>query len=135
MIELSVYGLLVPSRLSINERSETKGNARGLMGRGKKGKRLADHVFKVADEIMVDSGGILNLENRPFHLAYLSWKLACLPFLFPSSYHPLLPSTSCLDVARVSFLVYPPARVCRVLPRDTTGEESEFTVTKYKSLA
>ena len=42
------------------------------MGRRKGERRLADPVFKMAD-----GAEILNLENRPFHRAYLSRKLPC----------------------------------------------------------
>ena len=31
----------------------------------------------MADELMADGREILNLENRPFHQAYLSGKVAC----------------------------------------------------------
>ena len=47
------------------------------MGRRKGEGRLADPVFKMADELMADGAEILNLENRPFHQAYLSRKLPC----------------------------------------------------------
>ena len=47
------------------------------MGRRKGERRLADPVFKMADELMADGAEILNLENRPFHRAYLSRKLPC----------------------------------------------------------
>ena len=48
-----------------------------MMGRRKDGRRLGDPVFKIADELMADNCEILNLENRPFHRAYLSRKLTC----------------------------------------------------------
>ena len=35
------------------------------MGRRKRERQLADHVFKMADELMADGAEILNLENRP----------------------------------------------------------------------
>ena len=63
---------LVPSRLSWE-----RGEARGVMGRRKGERRLADPVFKMVDELMADGAEILNLENRPFHRAYLSRKLPC----------------------------------------------------------
>ena len=47
------------------------------MGRRKGERRLADPVFKMVDELMADGAEILNLENRPFHRAYLSRKLPC----------------------------------------------------------
>ena len=47
------------------------------MGRRKGERRLADPVFKMADELMADGAEILNFENRPFHRAYLSRKLPC----------------------------------------------------------
>ena len=65
--------LLVPSRLSEARRR----GALGVMGRRKEGRRLADSVFKMADELMADGREILNLENRPFHRAYLSGKVPC----------------------------------------------------------
>ena len=48
-----------------------------MMGRKKEGRRLADPVFKMADEIMATGGKILDLENRLFRRAYLSRKLPC----------------------------------------------------------
>ena len=56
------------------------GSARREKGREKlKGRRrLADPVFKMADQTMVDLDAVSNLENRPFHRAYLEGKI-----LFP----------------------------------------------------
>ena len=65
------------SLLLILTREARPGGARGVMGRRKEGRRLADPVFKMADVLMADGGEILNLENRPFHRAYLSGKLPC----------------------------------------------------------
>ena len=48
-----------------------------MMGRRKGERRLAEPVFKMADRIMADGGGISNFENRPFHHAYLDRKLPC----------------------------------------------------------
>lgn len=46
------------------------------MGRRKGERGLADSVFKMAKEIMVDNRENLNLDvNRPFHHEYLSKKL------------------------------------------------------------
>ena len=47
------------------------------MGREKGGRRLGNPVFKMADELMADGAEISNLENRPFHRAYIGRKLPC----------------------------------------------------------
>ena len=46
------------------------------MGRRKGERGLADSVFKMVKEIMVDNRENLNLEDRPFHHEYLSKKLS-----------------------------------------------------------
>ena len=72
-LSIKIYQIwLVPSRLSWERRE-----ARGVMGRRKGERRLADPVFKMVDELMADGAEILNLENRLFHRAYLSRKLPC----------------------------------------------------------
>jgi len=48
-----------------------------MMGRAKGRRRLGNPVFKMAVELMADGGDMVNLENRPFHCAYLSHKLPC----------------------------------------------------------
>ena len=81
-----------------------------MMGRRKGRRRLADLVFKMADEIMADGGEILNLENRPFH-----------PFSF--LYHlPITPRASLSHASLVPRLSL--RRVSHVLPRETIGDES-----------
>ena len=47
------------------------------MGRTNKGRRLADPVFNMADELMADFSGNADSENRPFHAVYLWHKLPC----------------------------------------------------------
>ena len=47
------------------------------MGREKRRRRLGNPVFKMADLLMAEDREISNLENRPFHRAYLIRKLPC----------------------------------------------------------
>ena len=47
------------------------------MGRTNEGRRLADPVFNMADELMADFSGNADSENRPFHAVYLRHKLPC----------------------------------------------------------
>ena len=51
--------------------------AQGWKGREKRGRRLADPVFKMAAKSMADFLEYQDFQNRPFHRAYLDGKLPC----------------------------------------------------------
>ena len=58
----------------IQHTARRKVGGQGMMGRAKGRRRLGNPVFKMAVELMADGGDMVNLENRPFHCAYLSHK-------------------------------------------------------------
>ena len=43
-----------------------------MMGREKGKRRLGNPFFKMADELIAEDSEISNMENRPFHRAYLA---------------------------------------------------------------
>ena len=52
-------------------------DAQGTKGTQKKGRRLADYVFKMADSSMADDYAIIKNDCRPVHFAYLKQKIVC----------------------------------------------------------
>ena len=48
-----------------------------MMGKEKGRRRLGNPVYKMADLVMAEDRKISNMENRPFHRAYLVNKLPC----------------------------------------------------------
>ena len=99
-----------------------------MMGRRKGERRLADPVIKMADELMADGAEILNLENRPFHRAYLSRKLPCPHILCRAELgRAFFEETGLVQHVRVSPFPFPPSHFpSRFSPfsRETTGDES-----------
>ena len=59
-------------------RAENSNSERvGREGKGGGRRRLADPVFKMADQTIADLDAVSNLENRPFYRAYLEGKILC----------------------------------------------------------
>ena len=65
---------LVPRRRC---ESEKKKGARGLMGRERIAKRLADLAFKMAADNSCSSESVLDHQERPVHVAFFDKKLPC----------------------------------------------------------
>ena len=68
---------VVTSRICFTEYLAREVGEQGMMGREKRRRRLGNPVFKMADVLMAEHREISNLENRPFHRAYLVRKLPC----------------------------------------------------------
>ena len=75
-ILVNFFDCLVPRRHRESEKNRG-GGARGLMGRERIVKRLADLAFKMAADNLCSSESVLDRQERPVHVAFFGKKLPC----------------------------------------------------------
>ena len=74
---LSSYSSAPASSPGAVAEAKKEEGARGLMGRDRIAKRLADLAFKMAADNLCSSESVLDRQERPVHVAFFDKKLPC----------------------------------------------------------